>query len=66
MGARGRVERIEYAGSVYTKLLILLVFSPILGLPSSPEKVKIQATLTAMLHRFSFPKKAPNLSSVSL
>src|SRR5215510_5577195 len=38
MGADGCVERSENVGSGYTKLLILLEFSPVLGLPSALKK----------------------------
>jgi hypothetical protein len=50
----------------YTKLLILLEFSPVLGLPATAKKAKIQATLKRMFHLFFSPQKAPNPSSVSL
>ena len=45
-------------GSVYTKLLILLEFSPISCLPTTLKKAKIRATLSRMLHPFFSPKTA--------
>jgi hypothetical protein len=38
MGADERVDVAESVGSGYTKLLILLEFSPISGLPNDREK----------------------------
>jgi hypothetical protein len=38
MGADGRGKRSENVGSAYTKLLILLEFSPILGLQIDLKK----------------------------
>jgi len=38
MGADERFERSENVGSGYTKLLILLKFSPISGLPKGRKK----------------------------
>src|SRR5215217_3831469 len=59
MGADGRGKRFENVGSGYTKLLILLEFSPLLGLPVNAKKAKIQATLIVMFHPFFFSSKAP-------
>jgi hypothetical protein len=38
MGADDRVERLKSVGSGYTKLLILLEFSPISRLPNDRKK----------------------------
>src|SRR6185369_7135145 len=43
MGADGLWSGPKNVGSGYTKLLILLEFSPVLGLPSNRKKAKIQA-----------------------
>src|ERR1041385_1896099 len=66
MGADGHEKRSEKRRECYTKLLILLEFSPVLGLPATAKKAKIQATLIVMFHPFFFSSKAPNPSSVSL
>jgi hypothetical protein len=44
MGDGGGCEGLKNAGCGYTKLLILLEFSPVSVLPSKPKKAKIQAT----------------------
>src|SRR5262245_30120019 len=52
MGAGGSGKQSEKRRECYTKLLILLEFSPVWGLPATAKKAKIQATLTVMFHPF--------------
>jgi len=66
MGADDLRAVLKSVGSGYTKLLILLEFSPISGLPNDPKKAKIKSVLIEMFHPFFLPQKAPNSSSVSL
>src|SRR5690349_17462501 len=62
MGADGPEKRSDNRRECYTKLLILLEFSPVLGLPVTAKKAKIQATLNWMFHLFFLLQKAPNPS----
>jgi hypothetical protein len=55
MGADGRENRSDLRRECYTKLLILLEFLPVLGLPANAKKAKIQATLIVMFHPFFLP-----------
>jgi hypothetical protein len=57
MGADDLRAVLKSVGSGYTKLLILLEFSPISGLPNDPQKAKIKSVLIEMFHPFFFPKK---------